>query len=947
MKTRNHNLRAAVLLLLLTALSLTHVFATGFAQEKLPPPSGHINDFASVLGGANKERLESILEQLKKRTDIDLVIALVKTAGTEDLYNYSLRLANDWTVGSRTASSKTLLLVIAADSGKFFTQFSRSAQSALPDGLVGEMGLKMRPKLEANDYDNGLLVGVQTFVSALGELHNFTLADLDSQRVEVAAAKTRPRKVVSQTSADTPTPQPSESPTPEPSPASTPSETPARSVTPTPTPEASIPPTTPVAVESPTPAPTISQTPATETPTPAASPVETPSAAAEASPSPKASPSATAEVARNVNKPIRSARASMTRANPEDEKEEVELTLTKPAAERIDLLKQFIASHPKSAAIPRAQELIVTAHATVGDQKLAAGDVDGGLDEFSSAIAEVPSDMSDRLFTEVIARIPINLFMRGQRGPALQAAHQAEGLAKLNPVRLLAVTQFYLAIEDATEANRLAELTVQNAPDMAAAHQALGAARHIALRLDDAEAEYSKAVSLDAKSLSAKLAWADLQRAVGKNEAALAAYREVFDSDPKNQSAIAGVILSLFELGRKDEANQQLSAILQDADKSRNLPLLVGAAYWFVAHGDATRALELAQRAVAIEPRYSWAQIAAARALAADKRPLDAERAVRFARAYARFPTLDYELATVLASMGLYDEALTELSKTFSLKDGQIEAKLAGRVTTRATTFTELLAPERRAAIFQNTSADTEANARMMKGLLAFAAALNPEGRSTRDEDLVAIAQDFVGGDDPMRTYRQIYVASKLLRKGAALTTVVDLMDAAVGGVDAALNIPAATVAVQPDELAESRARALAQGGTPNVPNAPRSALSAILRARIEDIAGMALLNLDKTLDAVARLRRAVSVAPQGTPLWRSSMWHLATGLEADGKHDQALLYYINSYRAGAPDPARRAVIENIYKKVNGTLEGLDDKIGPAYSSSAPSPAASPTPNQK
>jgi hypothetical protein len=190
-------------------------------------------------------------------------------------------------------------------------------------------------------------------------------------------------------------------------------------------------------------------------------------------------------------------------------------------------------------------------------------------------------------------------------------------------------------------------------------------------------------------------------------------------------------------------------------------------------------------------------------------------------------------------------------------------------------------------------------------------------------------------------------VASKLLRKGAALTTVVDLMDAAVGGVDAALNIPAATVAVQPDELAESRARALAQGGTPNVPNAPRSALSAILRARIEDIAGMALLNLDKPLDAVARLRRAVSVAPQGTPLWRSSMWHLATGLEADGKHDQALLYYINSYRAGAPDPARRAVIENIYKKVNGTLEGLDDKIGPAYSSSAPSPAASPTPNQK
>jgi len=922
-----------------------------------------------VVATSYKERLESILEQLKTRTDIDLVIAVVKTAGTEDLYDYSLRLANEWNVGSHTSTHKTLLLVIAADNGKFFSQFSRSAQSALPDGLVGEMGRKMRPQFEANDYDAGLLVGVQTFVSGLGEQYNFKLADLDSQSGQVAA-RTRPRTVErastpvnTPTPADTPTPLPSESPTPQAAPSSTPNETPAPpSETPSPMataePSASARPT-PTASETPSASPTPTETPSEsptpiaspsqrESPTPIASPSATPRVV-EPAPSPAETPAPTPEVARNNSgRPPRPTRTpAVVRANPEDEKEEVELTLTKPAAERIDLLKQFISTHPKSAAIPRAQELIVTAHATLGDQKLASGDVDGGLDEFSSAFAEVPADMSDRLFTEVIARIPMNLFMRGQRGPAMQAAHQAEGLAKLNPVRLLAVTQFYLAIEDAPEANRLAELTVQNSSDMAAAHQVLGAARHIALRLDDAEAEYAKALSLNPKLISAKLAWADLQRAAGKSEAALAAYREVSQVDPKNNSAIAGTILSLLELGRKDEANQELNSILQDAEKSRNLPLLVGASYWFVAHGDAPRALELAQKAIAIEPRYSWAQIAAARALVAQKRPLDAERAVRFARTYARFPTLDYELATVLASMGLYDEALAELSKTFSLKDGQIETKLAGRITTRGITFTELLAPERHAAIFQNTSADTEANANMIKGLMAFAAALNPEGRSPSDDDLIALAQDFIRGDDPMRTYRQVYVASKLLRKGVALTTVVDLMDAATSGVEVALSVPAATVAVQPEELADSRARALAQGGTPNTPNAPRSALSAILRARIEDIAGMALLNLDKPVEAIARLRRAVSVAPQGTPMWRSSMWHLATGLEADGKHDQALLYYINSYRAGAPDPARRAVIENIYKKVNGTLDGLDDKIGPAYSSSAPSPAASPTPNEK
>ena len=71
----------------------------------------------------------------------------------------------------------------------------------------------------------------------------------------------------------------------------------------------------------------------------------------------------------------------------------------------------------------------------------------------------------------------------------MQAARQAEALAQLNARRLVALTQFYVTIEDANEANRLAELAVQTASESAVSHQVLGAARHIALRLDDAEKE--------------------------------------------------------------------------------------------------------------------------------------------------------------------------------------------------------------------------------------------------------------------------------------------------------------------------------------------------------------------------------------------------------------------------------------------------------------------------
>lgn len=926
-RVSKNNPRALILAALLAAVSLAQVFASAAAQDKLPAPSGNINDFAEVIDPATKQRLNAVLQSLKTRTDIDLVIAVVKTPGAADMYDYSLRVANEWQVGTRTSPRKTLVMVIAADTGQFFTQFSRAAQIALPDGLVGEMGRRMRPKFEARDFSGGLVTGVQAFVNGIGEQHNFTFAQLDLAAGDVAVAQTRPRTVQSSSPADTPTPVREETPLrieASPTPAETPSGTPVSEATATP--EATVTPT-----ESTTPSPTITEPPVAE-----------PSAMPSGMPSESPSPS---QVAKNSpSRPARPTRSPVPTPDPEDEKEEVELTLTKPVAERIELLKTFIATRPKSVAVRRAQELMISARATLGDQKLQAGDVPGGLEQFQMALSEAPTDMSDRLFTEVIARIPMNLFLRAQREAAVQAARRVEALAKLNPVRLLAVTQFYLGIEDVKEANRLAELTVQNSPEVASAHQALGAARHIALRLEDAEAEYAKAVTLNPKLASAKLSLADLKRAYGKSEEALTLYREVLEADPKNNAARAGLILSLLESGKQEEAVQEINATLQDPEKARNLPLLVGAAYWFMARGDAARALDFAQKAVTLEPRYSWAQIAYARALVANKRPLDAERVLRFARNYSRFPTLDYELASALASVGLYDEAAAQLANSFSLKDGQIETKLAGRLPAKAASFSELLAPERRAAIFQDKPADSDANAKMLKALLSFTSALNAARRAPAEDELATLAQEFVTGDDPMRTYRQVYVASKFLKKGVALTTVLDLMENATTGVEAALNVPAATFAVQVEELADMRARALSEGGTLSVPNAPRTALSGLLRGKIEDLAGLAFFNLDKPDDAVLRFRRAVSTAPEGTPLWRSSLWHLGGALEASGKGDQALLFYIKSYVAGTPDIARRSVIENLYKKVNGTLDGLDDKIGPRFSSAAPTPTPSPTP---
>jgi tetratricopeptide (TPR) repeat protein len=341
---------------------------------------------------------------------------------------------------------------------------------------------------------------------------------------------------------------------------------------------------------------------------------------------------------------------------------------------------------------------------------------------------------------------------------------------------------------------------------------------------------------------------------------------------------------------------------------------------------------------VRIEPRFTWAQVALARALIANKLPLDAERSLRFARQYGRFPTLDYELANALAAAGLYNEAFDELARTFALKDGQLETQLAGRRPARAATFIELLAPERRASIFQANAADTEANARIIKGLLALnlalatttgegsAGAKTPKG----DAAIAAATSDFTSGADEMRAFRQLYAASRLLRHSVAEGRVLELMDAARLNIEAAIDAPAATVATTADELREARASAIARGGTPDIPTLPRNAISNILRGRIEELTGMALLGQGKTTEAVAALRRAVSVLPDKSLYWRTAQWRLGTALASGGQERDALAAYIKSYNVQSPDPARRAVIESLYQKVNGSPAGLDAQIGAA-----------------
>lgn len=592
--------------------------------------------------------------------------------------------------------------------------------------------------------------------------------------------------------------------------------------------------------------------------------------------------------------------------------------------QKIKALQKFIADYPKSANKTRALELILTARAVLADEKLQAGDPEGGITLFKLAVKEGPEPMPDELFERVIANFPANIFWQGQHEGAVEIAQMIEAKAGTNTKQILAMASFYLGIEHAAEARRVAEKVIQLEPGFKNAYQTLGLAYRMSFKPEESGQAYAKALELDGTSVVSRRSLAEAKRAMGKSDEAAALYREILAVDEADGAARAGLVLSLFDAGKQAEAEKELEKALdKEAD---NLPLLSGAAYWYAAHDNGVKAIDLAQAAIGIEPRYIWSHIALARGYMVQKRPLDAERVLLSARQYGNFPTLYYEIASARMMAGFYREAVEGLRKSFTLKDGSIKTSLGGRIPMESKSFTELISYERRASIFEPVAADSPENAAALKALLDLTQKL--EAAEPNEADVSAAADDFIGGDDNMKFHRQIYAANALLQKKVALPKVLDIMKSATGNTDRALDVANASSAVLADQLYESRANAMARNELVVVPNVPRPTLLSVLRGKIEDTTGSALLQQGNAAEAIIRFRRAISVLPEKSAWWRASVWRLGSALAADGKDKEALDSYIKSYVIDRPDSARYAAIEALYRKVYGNADGLEAKIG-------------------
>ncbi len=194
---RSRQIQIVVLALLcLLAFSSHQVFAqSAKSPVPLPSPFTPIVDNANVIDPATRTKLETIYKNLKERADIEYAVVTVPTTGETDIFDYSLAIARGWGIGSKEGDKAGLLLVVAVNDRKYFTQISDHLEGDLPDGIVGQIQReRLVPQFRRGNYSQGIYDTVQAYLATLAAKRGFSIDGID-QSYAYRPARTNTTKI--------------------------------------------------------------------------------------------------------------------------------------------------------------------------------------------------------------------------------------------------------------------------------------------------------------------------------------------------------------------------------------------------------------------------------------------------------------------------------------------------------------------------------------------------------------------------------------------------------------------------------------------------------------------------------------------------------------------------------------------------------------------------------
>lgn len=596
---------------------------------------------------------------------------------------------------------------------------------------------------------------------------------------------------------------------------------------------------------------------------------------------------------------------------------ETALVIADPAA-RIKALKQFLGTRGSEAERLRAEEATVASWAELAEFELRRNNIERAVLLFREAIGALPTRVTDRLFVDTVIRIPQAVSVRGYREESIVLARQLEQRFKGEALRQASLGEFYMTVEAPLDALRALEAAVALRTEDAELRRRLAQAYRLGLRLNDAIYEYQYVIGLNRKEKRSYFELANLYRARGALAESVNLYRAQLEIEPHHSPSWKGLALAKLAADDITGFDEALRSSREQGDSNddpaQDVYLQSQAALINLARGRVAAARLAADAAVAIEPRYAWARIAAAEVDLVESKYFEAERNLLAAAKYANFPTLTFTLGKLYLTVEDFDGAIEQFQKAFELTSGgKFRTRLGGTLVAESSSLRELLEPEHQAAILLAEPPTSNETFQIAESLLRIDQLLQKGVTSENISPLYQLVERFVQAGGERDLFRALYLAGRLSRMPALAPKVLELTDLILSKADEATLPP---------------------GSLRDFPNYDRDGRRQLVRGRALDYRGWAHYKAGRLAEAEQSLFE--SIREYGPlPEARKAIWHLGAVRETTGALSEALDLYIAAYEPPAGNVGMgsrgtdldRSVIEILHRKVHGSLDGLDLKL--------------------
>lgn len=117
-------------------------------------------DEAKILSASDKQAIESKLRSLNDRGLAQAAVVIVPTTNGEDIFDYSMKVADRWKLGKKD-TDQGLLMVVAVNDRKMYILTGYGLEGTIPDALAKRIiSDDITPRFKQGDYAGGITAGI-------------------------------------------------------------------------------------------------------------------------------------------------------------------------------------------------------------------------------------------------------------------------------------------------------------------------------------------------------------------------------------------------------------------------------------------------------------------------------------------------------------------------------------------------------------------------------------------------------------------------------------------------------------------------------------------------------------------------------------------------------------------------------------------------------------------